>query len=1371
MSRIHSPRVSNITRSATNALLLVAAACASKVSPPLATIATPAAAHVGVAVQLDGTSSVSLRPGQALSYNWSFLALPPRSQSKLNDAHLASPSFIPDTGGTYALRMVIDDGLLAASADVSVAVADDCRPAISAIQQLPERPNVGQTAAMGVTATPSCGTDASIASLQWTIVAAPAGSKAQILLATTGHPSFAPDVRGDYDLLVTATDSRGLQSSDTAAAHLRYSTLPCGDNSPVVNSIASAPLFPDVGTQVQLTPTVHDDDKDSCVGLTRSYSYAWRLLKLPAGSRAQLNNPAVEKPSFTPDVNGTYTASLIVTDNLGRASGAVTVEVITTHCGDSTPVALGVAALGPPLSSSASVATTSVVQLHTQVQDADNPAYNGLDSLGGPATTPATGCGLALSYTYQWQLLSAPAGSRAALNDRTLANPSFTADVAGLYAAQVIALASTGHASAPAQVTVTAVACGSIAMTASIVAPALAITSAPVQLLATVGDTNSSCGLTTQPYSFAWRIVSAPAGSAAALNAVSSATPSFTPDKGGAGPLGDYLLALTVTDQIGLSVLAAQQTVHANDCNQALTLPTIVANGTSIAPLKGITGAATLLSASSSDFNTPPATPAAGDCRVKVTPLSYQWTLVKQPQGSTAALNATSSATPSFTADIGGTTTPQTYTVQVVITDAAGNRSPAAQADVLVTSCNQPLAAPSIGTVAAAPFNTGAPIALKVTNLAALDANDPAIAGSVCKAGISPFTFSWTMTGQPSSSHAVLNNANAVNPSFVPDVGGDYKVRLIVTDLAGNASPATEYTVAGVGTCNQPLSVQLPTSALSARAGLPFTLPTVLSASAVANAVAVSDPNDPVSGGCTAVTTPVAYAWQMIGLPSGSRAALNNPAAASPTFTPDVASTTPYSFVLTVTDAQGNRGVSQKIDVPALAANACNQPLVLPAPAYTVTPSSPKVGVYNGSQISVASAITDPNPPACVPGSLSLSWSWTMLARPPGSAAAIVDPTAAVAKFTADLAGTYVLSGRATDALGNSASVQVPVVVSGCATAPNVSVSATPTGPEVGQKVSLAATVTGTNSCGAPSVAPFSYAWQLAPPIASTRAVLASQSGASTSFVPDVTGTYGTSVLVTDAVGAQQTANGPAVSAMDCTFNASKVAITPTGGSTGTTFTTKQLAGSLGTLAVGCTAPPPVSYQWSFDALPPRSTAQFNAPLAASTSFVLDVPNPAAGATPWVVRLTITDLLSGLSASNTASFFTTDSCGSNAITAKIGTAGATTVTPVNHPSYPTVADNSGLNTANAQVQLDGLSGLPSTPPNSGCGASGYTFRWTLLQLPPGSVAAINPVTAALPTVTLDKTGAGAGGDYVFSLVVSDGIVTSAPTYLRLHNGP
>jgi hypothetical protein len=114
MFRTRSPRASNITRSAISAVAFaLAAACASKVSPPVPVISTVGATHLGVPVTLDGSTSVSLRANTSLTYAWSFTALPARSQARFNDAHLAAPSFTPDVAGPYVVQLTVDDGILA----------------------------------------------------------------------------------------------------------------------------------------------------------------------------------------------------------------------------------------------------------------------------------------------------------------------------------------------------------------------------------------------------------------------------------------------------------------------------------------------------------------------------------------------------------------------------------------------------------------------------------------------------------------------------------------------------------------------------------------------------------------------------------------------------------------------------------------------------------------------------------------------------------------------------------------------------------------------------------------------------------------------------------------------------------------------------------------------------------------------------------------------------------------------------------------------------------------------------------------------------------------------------------------------------------
>src|SRR5690606_8085238 len=57
--------------------------------------------------------------------------------------------------------------------------------------------------------------------------------------------------------------------------------------------------------------------------------FAWRFDSVPAGSQTVLLNAASARPSFVPDLSGSYVARLTVTDGRGGSSSD-TVEIQTT---------------------------------------------------------------------------------------------------------------------------------------------------------------------------------------------------------------------------------------------------------------------------------------------------------------------------------------------------------------------------------------------------------------------------------------------------------------------------------------------------------------------------------------------------------------------------------------------------------------------------------------------------------------------------------------------------------------------------------------------------------------------------------------------------------------------------------------------------------------------------------------------------------------------------------------------------------------------------------------------------------------------------------------------------------------------------------
>jgi hypothetical protein len=155
-----------------------------------------------------------------------------------------------------------------------------------------------------------------------------------------------------------------------------------------------------VGTSVILNGNVSNDVDRNAL------TYQWALTTTPAGSAATLANPTAAMSNFVADTAGQYIAQLIVHD--GMASSAPDTVIVTAGAGNIAPVANA----GPD----------QIIAIGTTVV------------LDGTASRDADGNAL----TWNWALTAKPAGSAAMLNDPMSARPSFLADKAGEYVAQLI---------------------------------------------------------------------------------------------------------------------------------------------------------------------------------------------------------------------------------------------------------------------------------------------------------------------------------------------------------------------------------------------------------------------------------------------------------------------------------------------------------------------------------------------------------------------------------------------------------------------------------------------------------------------------------------------------------------------------------------------------------------------------------------------------------------------------------------------------------------------------------------------------------------------------------------------------------------------
>ncbi len=246
-----------------------------------------------------------------------------------------------------------------------------------------------------------------------------------------------------------------------------------------------------------------------------------------------------------------------------------------------------------------------------------------------------------------------------------------------------------------------------------------------------------------------------------------------------------------------------------------------------------------------------------------------------------------------------------------------------------------------------------------------------------------PLTYAWKMISKPEGSEAALTDEDKVNPSFTPDVPGDYIVELIVTDSLGLASNPDEVVVS---TYNSPPI---------AEAGPGQAVIQIGSTVYLDGSQSYDEDGDPIS-----------FSWNITTKPEGSSTTLSDPNIVNPTFIADVYGD--YVVTLVVNDpwtpSQAD-SVSVSFDnVKPVADAGVNQSVVRGDTVF-----------LNGNN----SYDANPDP---------LTYSWAMVSKPEGSLADIDDPTCVQTSFMADLPGKYVVGLLVNDGSVDSEPSNVTIV-------------------------------------------------------------------------------------------------------------------------------------------------------------------------------------------------------------------------------------------------------------------------------------------------------------------------------------------------------
>jgi RHS repeat-associated protein len=543
----------------------------------------------GSGVTLDGGAS-SDDDGNALGYAWALISKPAGSSAALDDGTAVRPGFTADVAGTYIAQLMVDDGTTKSRPATVVVSTGNVAPVADAgpDQFRDDQPPVIQLDGSG-----SHDADNDPITYQWALISDPNRSTATLDNPNAVNASFNRDKAGTYVAQLIVGDG----TSYSAPSNVFISSP---KNGPItddtnVRSVANAgpDQLVDAGALVQL------DGSGSTDAQAEAITYRWALISKPPGSTATLSSTTAINPTFTADVSGTYVAQLIVSDP--RVDSLPDTVVISPS--NQPPVAIA----GPDQM----VFAAALVQLDGSASD-------------DPDQDP---------ITYAWSLTTVPAGSTAALSDSTIVNPTFTADLPGIYVAELIVDDGTVPSTSD-----------SVTITATNTAP-VANAGPDQQLLAGVTvqlDGSASSDAENHTLSFAWSLTTVPAGSTATLSNPGIANPTFVADLP-----GSYVAQLIVNDGFAPST-PDTVTITANTAPVADAGPDRQVIAGTIVQLDG--------SASSDAENQP---------------LSYAWSLTTVPAGSTAVLSNAAIVNPTFVADL-----PGTYVAQLIVNDGFDPSAP-----------------------------------------------------------------------------------------------------------------------------------------------------------------------------------------------------------------------------------------------------------------------------------------------------------------------------------------------------------------------------------------------------------------------------------------------------------------------------------------------------------------------------------------------------------------------------------------------------------------------------------------------------------------------------------------------------------------------
>ncbi len=527
-------------------------------------------------------------------------------------------------------------------------------------------------------------------------------------------------------------------------------------------------------------------------------------------------------------------------------------------------------------------------------------------------------------------------------------------------------------------------------------------------------------------------------------------------------------------------------------------------------------------------------------------------------------------------------------------------------------------------------------------------------------------TYTWAFTKVPADQTVSLDNPSLISPSFTPNTVGDYTLSLIVND--GVTDSVADTVTISVVPLNRP-----PVAALNELSDI------TLGASVDLDGSQSTDlDGDSIS-----------FRWSLVAKPDDSLLDFSETIVDEFSFLPDVSGA--YVVQLIVSD-----GALESIPVTRLFN-------VLPPNTAPVADAGfDQEGLQNSELILDGSASFDPDGDA-------LTFAWSVLEQPVGAAVELSDVTAVRPVFTPTELGTYIFALTVSDSVDVSAEVRVSITVKPLNTLPVAKITGVLDG-----KVGAVIELSGETSFDLET--PLTkYTWRLVGPEGSSTNLAATQ-GLTTSFTPDLAGTYEVFLRVND--GTQDSEEQSQVLTITDVENSVNLPPTANAGND-----QSVLVGQLVTLDGGLSSDidgDTLAYNWSLTLKPEGSLTNLSNSTTVAPSFIPDLPGT------YLVQLTVDD--------------------AQVRNERVITNVASVVIIANQENSAPIA-----HAGDAQSLLQGvvvqLNGEQSTDPQGDT----LTFTWRFVTRPESSVAELSNPQIADPVFTADVVG-----EYVLGLIVNDG---------------